>query len=342
MSVETEELERAIEHLVSLVNAPSVTGNEAPAVDEAERIARDALGLPVLRMEAKPGRDNLLIGDANPRVILCTHLDTVPPHIDASVDATHVRGRGACDAKGVAIAMLYATARVAQREDCGGLACLLVVGEESTHCGAMAAAASDLEPKHIVLGEPCGLDPALAQKGLLKLRLEAKGSTGHSAYPELGISAVHRLLDAIERLKRVDLPSDPSLGPTTMNVGRIEGGVAANVIAPSAEAILLFRCAAPVDAILAEIRSRIGSLVSLKELNRAEPYAFDVLGLPPGPAVPFNTDAHTLLEMGAAMSLLGPGDMRCAHSAREELSFEDLAEGILAYERVAVELLGRP
>lgn len=341
MSLEPEELERAIEHLVGLVNAPSVTGDEGPAVDEAERIARHDLGLPVVRMEAEPGRDNLLIGDSDPRVVLCTHLDTVPPHIDASVNETHVFGRGACDAKGIAIAMLYGTARVRARGDGAGLACLFVVGEESTHCGAMAAAASDLAPRHIVLGEPCGLDPAVAQKGLLKLRLVAKGSSGHSAYPELGVSAVHRLLDGIERLKRVDLPSDPSLGLTTMNVGRIEGGVAANVIAPQAEAILLFRCAAPVDAILAEIRSRVGSLVTLEELSRAEPYAFDVLGLTPGPAVPFNTDAHTLVDLGAAMSLMGPGDMRCAHSAREELSFEDLAAGILAYERVVTDLLGR-
>ena len=134
--------------------------------------------------------------------------------------------------------------------------------------------------------------------------------------------------------------SDPSLGPTTMNVGRIEGGVAANVIAPSAEATLLFRCAAPVDAILAEIRSRVGSLVELEELNRAEPYGFDVLGFKPGPAVPFNTDAHSLLELGASMSLMGPGDMRCAHSAREELAFSDLADGIEAYERVVAGLLG--
>ena len=340
MPVESEELNRAIEHLVRLVNAPSVTGSEGPAVDEAERIARDELQIPVSRMEAEPGRDNLLVGDRDPRVILCTHLDTVPPHIDASLSETHVRGRGACDAKGIAIAMLYATARLWSRGEGDGLACLLVVGEESTHCGAVAAAASDLRPDHIILGEPCGLDPALAQKGLLKLRVSAKGFSGHSAYPELGVSAIHRLLDAVERLKRVDLPSDPSLGPTTMNVGRIEGGVAANVIAPSAEATLLFRCAAPVDAILAEIRSRVGSLVELDELNRAEPYGFDVLGLKPGPAVPFNTDAHSLLELGASMSLMGPGDMRCAHSAREELAFSDLADGIEAYERVVAGLLG--
>ena len=339
MPPETDELRRAVDHLVDLVNAPSVTGDEAPAVDAAERIARDDLDLSVLRMEAEPGRDNLLIGDPNPRIILCTHLDTVPPHIDATLSDTHVYGRGACDAKGVAIAMLYATARLFKSDKGDGLACLLVVGEESTHCGAMAAAASDLAPEHIILGEPCGLDPAIAQKGLLKLRLSARGSSGHSAYPELGVSAVHRLLDAIERLKRVDLPNDPSLGPTTMNVGRIEGGVAANVIAPSAEAILLFRCAAPVDAILAEIRSRIGSLVTLEELNRAEPYAFNALGLRPGPAVPFNTDAHTLLDLGASMSLMGPGDMRCAHSPREELSFQDLADGIDAYERVVGSLL---
>jgi acetylornithine deacetylase len=339
MSVEPQELERAVVHLVGLVDAPSVTGDEAPAVDEAERLVRDDLGLQVVRMEAEPGRDNLLVGDPSPRVLLCTHLDTVPPHIAASRDETHVRGRGACDAKGIAIAMVYALARLEARGEAKGLACLLVVGEESTHCGAMAAAASGLAPEHIVLGEPCGLDPAAAQKGLLKLRLLASGTGGHSAYPELGVSAIGRLLEAISRLEADALPGDPSLGPTTMNVGKIEGGVAANVIAPAAEALLLFRCGAPVDTVLAEVRARVGDLVQLEELNRAEPILFDVLGRSAGPAVPFNTDAHTLRSLGASMSLMGPGDMRCAHSAREELAIEDLGDGILAYEQVARGLL---
>ncbi len=336
-----ERLEQAVEQLVRLVDSPSVTGVEAPAVDEAERITRDELGLTVSRMAVAPGRDNLLVGDPSPRVVLCTHLDTVPPHIGASRDDTWVHGRGSADAKGIAIAMVHALKVLEDAGAAAGLACLLVVGEESDHSGAKRAAEVGPRPAHIVLGEPCGLAPARAQKGLLKIRLSAVGSAGHSAYPDVGVSATHRLLDALGELRARPLPADDDLGQTTLNVGELSGGVAANVIAPSARALLLIRCAAPVDAVLAEVRERLGELVSVDELSRSEPVEFDVAGAErPGPTVPFNTDAHYLSSLGARMSLLGPGDMRCAHADGERLAIADLEAGILAYAEIARNLLG--
>ncbi|MDP6945055.1 MAG: M20/M25/M40 family metallo-hydrolase, partial [Myxococcota bacterium] len=171
-SIDPERLQAAVAQLVRLVNAASVSGDEAPAVEEAARIAAE-IGLAVERMPVAAGRENLLVGDANPAVILCTHLDTVPPHIPARLDETHVHGRGSADAKGIAIAMLHGLASLVARGAGDGIACLLVVGEETDHAGAQAAAASRLRPTHIVLGEPCGLTPARAQKGLLKLVLTA-------------------------------------------------------------------------------------------------------------------------------------------------------------------------
>ncbi len=341
-----EVVARAVAHLVQLVDAPSLSGDEEPAVAAAERVAAD-LALPCRRMHAAPGRDNLLVGHAEPTVLLCTHLDTVPPFIGARVEDGAVHGRGACDAKGIAVAMLYALAELRARGTDAGVACLLVVGEETDHAGAAAAARSALRPRHVVLGEPCGIAPARAQKGLLRLRVRARGRAGHSAYPELGASAVHRLVAALARLLAgPPLPAEPGFGETTVNVGTISGGLAANVIAPEAEALVLIRCAAAVDTVLAAARDLLVAQggaegVAVTELGRAEPLAFDAVGQVAGDAVPFNTDAHTLGPLGASMSLLGPGDMRCAHAPHERLAIADLAEGIAAYTRIVEDLLRR-
>lgn len=339
LAVEEGLREPLADHLTRLVDRPSVTGAEAEAVDEAERIARDDLALPVRRMPVAAERDNLLVGSTNPRVLLCTHLDTVPPHIPPSRDGDVVYGRGTADAKGIAVAMLHALALLRRQGLDEDVACLLVVGEESDHRGAYAAAESGLQPSHLLLGEPCGLVPVQAQKGVLKLRLKAEGAAGHSAYPELGISATHRLLDALDRLRHVRLPDDELLGATTVNVGELHGGVAANVLAPEAEATLLIRCAAPVDAVVADVRERVGSLVTIEELTRTEPFEFDTLGEEPAAAVPFNTDAHALRPLGASTALLGPGDMRCAHADRERVSIRALEEGVATYARLAARCL---
>jgi len=335
------QLERAITHLFGLIDAKSISGEEAPAIEEAERIALD-LGLPSERMPVAEGRENLLVGDPEPQIILCTHLDTVPPFIPARRDATHIHGRGSADAKGVAIAMIYGLATLRDAGESAGVACLFVVGEETDHAGAKAAAKSRLRPSHIILGEPCGLIPARAQKGLLKLTLSANGTAGHSAYPELGASAIHRMLEGLQALRSSPLPADDELGETTLNVGQITGGLAANVIAREASALILIRCAAPVDAVLNEVQARLPEGVTAKEIGRAEPVGFSCAGQTGGPTVPFNTDAHTLAPLGAEMLLLGPGDMRCAHAAAERLSFSDLSDGILAYAQIASRLLADP
>lgn len=335
------DVEAAVEHLLRLVSRESPSGREAPAVDEAEKICRE-LDLAVARMAVEEGRDNLLVGDPEPRVLFCTHLDTVPPFVPASRDERYIYGRGSADAKGIAISMLYAL-RALRQEGVGGAACLLVVGEETDHSGARAAARSGLAPRTIILGEPCENRPAAGQKGLLKLRLHASGVPGHSAYPDVGVSAVHRLLTGLEAMRAKPLPADPALGDTTVNVGQIQGGVAPNVIAAEAWAVVLIRCAAPVDAIRAEVVARIPPDVVVEELSRAEPIEFyadpQELGLEPGEAVPFNTDAHTLRPLGARMLLMGPGDMRCAHAPGERLGLDELRLGIKTFAQVAVRML---
>jgi acetylornithine deacetylase len=341
LSPSPERLDRAAEQLVRFIDADSTSGREAPGVDVALALAAE-LSLPADRMPAAPGRDNVLIGAANPRVLLCTHLDTVPPFIRGRIEGDAIWGRGACDAKGVAVAMMHALdiARAVEPAVETAVACLLVVGEETDHLGARAVVAQGrLSPTHILLGEPCGMTPAIGQKGLLKLRVEAAGKAGHSAYPEVGVSAVHKLVRALDKLLGCELPRDPALGATTLNIGEVHGGLAPNVIAPTAHATLLARCAAPVDAVLAAIRSTLGADLVITELSRSEPIDFDTLGATPSEAVPFNTDASILLELGARVALLGPGDMRCAHSEREHLTFAALAEGITRYAEAVLRLL---
>lgn len=350
-----ERVERAVDQLMRLIAADSTSGREEPAVAVMMQLAAE-LDLPAERQPAAPGRDNVLIGHRHAEVLLCTHLDTVPPFIPGRVEGETVWGRGACDAKGVAVSMLHALdlTRAAMGEsDRPGdarqdrfpikAACLFVVGEESDHIGAKAAVANGrLSPRHILLGEPCGMAPAVGQKGLLKVRLVASGKSGHSAYPEVGVSAVHRLVRVLDSILLASWPGDPSLGETTVNIGMLSGGVAANVIAASAEALLLFRCAAPVDSVraaLSDLLAADGGEITLTELSRSEPIDFDHLGMNPGPSVPFNTDASLLLELGARVSLLGPGDMRCAHSEREHLHIADLADGITRYAEALVRLL---
>lgn len=342
LSVTPERSRLAVDQLLRLMAADSTSGREEPAIAVMLELARE-LGLPAERLPAGPGRDNVLIGHGAPEIVLCTHLDTVPPFIPGRLVDGVVWGRGACDAKGVAIAMLHALDLVRAASPDVRASCLFVVGEETDHLGAKAVVASGrFGPRHVLLGEPCGMTPAVGQKGLLKVRLAASGKSGHSAYPEVGISATHRLVRVLATLLETRWPSDPTLGETTVNVGLLGGGVAANVIAASAEATLLFRCAAPVDSVraaLGDLLAADGGDISFFELSRSEPIDFDHLGESPGPAVPFNTDASLMLELGARVSLMGPGDMRCAHSEREHLAVADLEDGIRRYAEALARLL---
>jgi len=333
------ELDAAAARLCRLVDCDSTSGREAPAVPTILAIAAE-LGLPAKVIPVAPGRDNVYIGAPSPGVLLCTHYDTVPPFLPARREDRLVWGRGACDAKGVAIAMLHGLVLALRVAPTARVGCLLVCGEETDHLGAKVAVATDMfAPRHVILGEPCGMAPAIGQKGLLKLALSATGHSGHSAYPELGVSALHRLVTALSELLSAPLPDDEALGPTTVNIGELRGGIAANVIAPSAEALVLVRCAAPVDTILAAIKDLVGPTISITELSRSEPIDFDTLGAEAtGPAVPFNTDASILAALGAPLALMGPGDMRCAHGDREHISLDDLAEGIERYAQALVRL----
>ncbi len=217
----------------ALVALETPTGSEQPAIELLDGVLRGA-GYQTVRQPVSPGRDNLYAYRERPELVFSTHVDTVPPYLPLTEDGEAIRGRGSCDAKGVAAAMVAAAeqlAAVGERR----IGLLFVVGEENGSDGAMAAA--DLGPRgrFLVNGEPTENRLSVGQKGTLRVDLTASGRAAHSAYPEDGSNAIAALLDTIERIRALPLPCDPLLGQSTLNLGLISGGVAPNVIAPHAD-----------------------------------------------------------------------------------------------------------
>ena len=322
-----------LESLIEWLAIESTTGAEAAFCQRLEEELA-GLGLAVERQQVERGRWNVL---ARPvpgplELIFCTHVDTVPPFFGPRIDDDGtIRARGACDTKGGIFAMLRAwEALPADARDRTGF--LFVVGEEVDHIGAIVAGREAYPGlRATILCEPTRNRLAVGQKGILKGTLSCKGKAGHSAFPEVGKSAVHTLVGALDDLLQHEWPSDPQLGPTTLNVGTVTGGVAANVFAPSASAQLLMRATKPVDELLEVTRSLVGTRGEFVVDARNEPtqlkawpdrFETDV--------VPFNTDAPYLNHL-APVILVGPGDIRTAHSPDEHITPAAIEAGILLY-----------
>jgi len=248
-----------------LVDIESITGNEA-AVGEFLLTTLGGLGFAVEKMPVADGRFNLYarVSEAAAKVVFSTHIDTVPPFFPSSEDAEKIYGRGACDTKGIIAAMIAAALRL--KAEGVPLGMLLVVGEERDSLGARVANehAPATPPRFLINGEPTENRVAIASKGSLRVEVTARGKMAHSAYPELGESAIEKLLDALGRLRSLPLPSHPEVGPATMNIGIIEGGRAPNVIPDFAKAQLLYRMVGPSEALVAEIRCAAGPAVEVE------------------------------------------------------------------------------
>src|SRR3954466_5995751 len=227
-----------------LVDIESITGNEAACGDFLSG-ELSALGMKVKRIPVKDGRFNVIAtfpATPYPEVFLSTHFDTVPPFIPSREDAESIYGRGSCDAKGIIAAMTAAALRLHEEKKDVGL--LFLAGEEQGSDGAKIANANATELhggkcKFLINGEPTESKIAVASKGTLRAVVTASGKMAHSAYPHLGESAIEKLVQALERLRTMPLPTDPEIGPCTMNIGLIEGGRAPNVIPAPAQAHVL-------------------------------------------------------------------------------------------------------
>jgi acetylornithine deacetylase len=276
------------------------------------------------------------VAGQTPDLVFSTHMDTVPPHIPFSEDAEFMYGRGVTDAKGIIAAQVAAAE--ALRADGFRIGLLLVAGEERDSAGAKVANESPKGSRFLINGEPTDNRIALASKGSLRAVFTARGKMAHSAYPELGDSAVHKLVEVLSRLLKLDLPVTEDVGPSTLNIGQISGGRAPNVIADKAEAQVLVRLvddSAPVRAALVEAAGDLAEVDFTLEIPFVRLRAVEGL---PTMIAKFTTDIPQLTNWGQPL-LLGPGSIHVAHTPHEKLAKKELKEAVELYIRVAKQLL---
>ncbi|HVD05893.1 MAG TPA: M20/M25/M40 family metallo-hydrolase [Gemmatimonadaceae bacterium] len=319
-----------------LLAIPSSTGDERAVVDFVARwlIAR---GWNVHVQEVSKGRGNVWASRAGGGVALSTHLDTVPPYIPPRLDGDHLYGRGSCDAKGIAAAMMAAADRLAasgeQRVDL-----LLVVGEEKGSDGARAANRLTPTSRFLVNGEPTESKLASGAKGSQRVMVRTRGRAAHSAYPHLGKSAIEPLLALLPTVHALDMPSDPLLGKTTVNIGVVHGGTEANIIPENAEAELMFRLVGDVAPLRKALEKWAKGKAELEYGSFIPAQHFHVIpGFETAP-VAYTSDIPLLDRWGTPL-LFGPGSIHVAHTVDEHIPVPELRAAVDAYERIVRTLL---
>ena len=296
-------------------------------------------GFEASKMPVDGARVNVLAtspGHPRPDIVFSTHMDTVPPFIASSEDDHHIYGRGSCDAKGIIAAQILAAEKLRTEQIYVGL--LFLVGEERDSIGAKVANQSPIGSRFMINGEPTENRLAIATKGALHVELTARGKMAHSAYPELGESAIDKLVEALHRLQAMKLPETPDVGPSTRNVGTIKGGRAPNVISDSAQADLFYRLVGPAEDLRRQIQDAVGSLVEVR-FTRETPFMRlrTLEGLPTMVAA-FTTDIPSMPNWGVPL-LLGPGSIHVAHTEGEFIDKKQLQQAVELYAAMARHLL---
>lgn len=325
----------------ALIDIDSTTGREAEVGDFLFHLLQEIPGGTVERMPVEGDRFNLFASWGEPIVVLSTHLDTVPPFFPSSEEDEHIHGRGACDTKGILAAMIQAIRELVD-EGVRGFGLLLVVGEETDSIGAQVAERHPRGSRYLINGEPTENRLALGSKGGLYLALEAEGRAAHSAYPELGESAIDRLLDALARIREVPLPVDPVLGETTLNVGTLTGGRAANVVADHARAEVMVRTVGETGELRRKLAAAVHAVPGVHIAEIRESPAVRLASLPgfETAIVKYTTDIPRLGRWGEPF-LLGPGTIHVAHTPEERVSKRELEQAVRLYKEMVVRLLGR-
>ncbi len=313
-----------------LIDIESITPNESAVgdflCDELRRRGFDARKIPVEGVRA-----NVLAtwpGHGRPEIVFSTHMDTVPPFITSLEDAGRIYGRGSCDAKGIIAAQIVAAEKLCGAGVFVGL--LFLVGEERDSIGAKLANQQPIGARFMINGEPTENKLALASKGALNVELLARGKMAHSAYPELGESAIDKLVEALHRLHAMKLPEDAEVGPCTKNVGTIQGGRAPNVIPDFAKAELFYRLVGPADALRREITEAVGELAEVRFMRETPFLRLRTVERMPTMVAAFTTDVPSLTNWGEPL-LLGPGSIHVAHTEGEFVEKAQLAEAVEIY-----------
>jgi acetylornithine deacetylase len=324
-----------------LIDIPSVTGEEFEIGNSlAELLSR--LGYQVVVQELSKDRDNIIATTgASPSVVLSTHMDTVPPHIPAREDDEFIYGRGACDAKGI-IAAQVAAAEKLRAEGVDQIGLLFTVDEEVTSAGAKIA---NLHPiasqcRYLINGEPTDNRLAIGTKGSLQVTIRTEGRAAHSAYPEQGESAIDKLLDVLNEVRKIEWPGDESFGETTCNIGVISGGTRANVIPDEAHTSLQIRLATDSDSVKQLLEAAIDKRASLDYKSVHDPVRLMALDEVEQTIVRFTTDIPYLTNWGTPL-LIGPGSILNAHTEHERVAKKELLRAVDIYVELAKRLLDR-
>ena len=274
-----------------------------------------------------------------PSVVFSTHFDCVPSFFASRVEGDRLFGRGACDAKGI-LAAQVAAAEQLRRDGESRVGLMFVVGEERGSDGARVAnAAIGSGARFLINGEPTDNRLGLATRGILRLRLRASGRAAHSSFPELGESAIDKLIDALIELRGIPLPSDPVLGQTHYTVGLITGGVAPNVVSPSAEAEVMFRTTSDAAAVRKAV-TPLENRVAIEHVLEVPPVKMKVVPGFETAVFPYTTDIPFLQAWGEPL-LFGPGSIHVAHTADEWVSIAELTAAAAHYVTLAKALLGQ-
>ena len=315
-----------------LIDIESITPNEGAVgnflCDELQRRGWEARKMPV-----ESDRANVLATwptHAHPEIVFSTHMDTVPPFIPSSEDEQRIYGRGSCDAKGIIAAQIV-------RADGLFVGLLFLVGEERDSIGAKLANQQPIGARFMINGEPTENKLALASKGALHVELIARGKMAHSAYPELGESAIDKMVEALHRLHAMKLPEDAEVGPCTKNVGSIQGGRAPNVISDYAKADLFYRLVGPAETLRREITQAVAGLAEARFTRETPFLRLRTLDGLPTMVAAFTTDIPSLPDWGEPL-LLGPGSIHVAHTEREFVEKTQLAEAVELYCSMAKKL----
>jgi acetylornithine deacetylase len=318
-----------------LIDIDSTTGREGDAGRWLADYLR-RLGLAVTEQPVDETRFNVFAGPADPAVVFSTHFDCVPPFFPSRLEGDRIVGRGSCDAKGI-LAVQVAAAESLRRAGEHRVGLLFVVGEERGSDGARAANLRAAGSRYLVDGEPTDNRLARATRGALRLRLRATGRAAHSSFPALGESAIDKLLDALVELRGIELPSDPDLGQTHYTIGLIAGGIAPNVVSPSAEAEVMFRTVSDARAVrraLAPIERRVAveHILEVPPVHMATVPGFETA------VFPYTTDIPFLDAWGRPL-LFGPGSIHVAHTADEFVEIAALETAVEGYVAIARQLL---
>ncbi|HYW44084.1 MAG TPA: M20/M25/M40 family metallo-hydrolase [Bryobacteraceae bacterium] len=328
----------------ALIDIESITNNEEGVgtflFEHLSSLAR-RFGGQVERMDVEPRRFNVFAQwGKRLTVTLSTHMDTVPPFFISREDDEHVWGRGACDTKGIIACMITAAERMleAGERDFG---LLFVVGEERNSAGAYRAAQLPRGSSYIINGEPTGNLLALGSKGALRYEVAATGRMAHSAYPELGDSAIHKLIEVLADMRRIELPVDPLLGPSTLNIGTLSGGRAPNVIADEARADIMIRLVGDSSDTKRALEHAAEGRAELREVIEIPALRLNSFDGIETTVVAYTTDIPAFGGQWGEPFLIGPGSIHVAHTLEERVPKAELLEAVSIYQRMVRNLCKR-